>query len=265
MLAGCYGVWGSDGEDSEPNEAWAGNGGDAGGGDGGGNGDAGDDDDVADDDDGGDAGGPTSSYPEEEAFFALAVGNLWTYDEQVSGVPEVLEDGVEVEIVGRVAGPDMNPPMPENMVVFEFEVNRDLGADETHWYGIDGSAALKWVKSRVAGDFDDQEFPGDESVILRSGASDALLVGQEYEGALLLADIEGRDYAVTSSTLTTYFYGLGQEVESLENDVFEEGNPVGQQYWKAQWGLLGFNVAQGSSSTQWEITGCSPCPPSAGL
>ena len=235
---------------------------------------SGDDDDTSgsDDDDAGGGGdddtssSSSNSYPDEEAFFALAVGNTWLYDEEVSGDVEPVYDDVEVTVVGRMDGPDFDPPWAANMVIFELEVYRLFSGAETHWYGLDGSGELQWVKSRIYGDFlEYEDYEGDGGTVLRSAVSEFLLVGENYEGVMLLPDIEGHNYAGSTTALAPYLYGSNQEAEALENEVTEGGNSVGFQYFKGTWGLLGFDVATGSTSTSWEIDGCSHCPSEAGL
>jgi hypothetical protein len=130
-----------------------------------------DDDDASDDDDS--FTGETAAYPEEEQFLGLALGNTWRYDEVVSGGPAAEEDDVLVEIVDRIAGPALNPPQSNAVVAFEFEFDRLFGRDESHWYSIDGSGTMRWVKSSVTQDFFDTiEFAGDNSIVMWTAADE---------------------------------------------------------------------------------------------
>jgi len=229
-----------------------------------------DDDDTTDDDDVGDdddtAGQETASYPAEEEFLGLAIGNTWRYDEVISGGPSVGEDDVLVEIVSRVAGPDLEPQQFDTVVAFEFEIDRLFGRDESHWYSIDGSGAMRWVKSSVTEDFfDTTEYPGDGGIVMWSAADEWGVIGSSMDSAWFLADIEGIDYDSEASTVETFMYGEDREVEAVGLVVSEEGVMVGLQYFKPQWGLLGFAVDAGSTSTSWTITECSICPASSGL
>jgi len=230
-----------------------------------------DDDDAVGDDDGGDDDDATSSqntasYPQEEAWFALAVGNTWRFEEQVIGDVESKDDDVLVTVVRRIAGEEMDPLQSPAMVVFELEVDRLFGQNEVHWYGLDGSGSMQWVKSRLEADFlESTDYPGDGSTVARYGTSEGDLLGSQYQAIWLRGNLDGHDYSATTSTIETFFYGDAQEVETLGNQVFEDLSEVGIQYVKPGWGLLGQTLTFGSSEVRWTITECSPCPPGAGL
>jgi len=226
--------------------------------------DAADDDDTSGDDD--DTSVETASYPEEEAFLGLAVGNYWRYDEVVSGGPVGDVDDVSVTIVNRIAGPELSPPQSDAVVAFEFEVDRLFGRDETHWYSIDGSGTMRWVGSEVTEDFfDTMEYQGDNSIVMWSAADELGVVGSSMEGAWFLADIEGLDFSAEASTVETFMYGDGQEVETVGLVVSEADTMVGLQYFKPGWGVLGIAVEVGSQPMNWTVIECSVCPESAGL
>lgn len=232
-----------------------------------------DDDDVFDDDDDttvaddDDTGSPkTPEYPEEEEFFTLAVGNVWRYAETVSADVVPVEDDVWVEVVARWWGPDLDPPRGDDFVAFEIDVDRLYGEDVTYWYGLDGSGALKWLGTRFWSDFlEYEDVEGDETVVLTSGHGEAALIGEEYEGALFLTDRDDFDFSTEASTLETFMYGEGEEVETLGLLVYEHESPIGLQYFEAGWGILGMEIEVGGASTVWTITQCSACPPEANL
>jgi len=230
-----------------------------------------DDDDAVDDDD--DASGDdddtsveTASYPEEETFLGLAVGNNWRYEEVMSGGAGGEVDDVRVTVVNRIAGPQLSPPQTDAVVAFEFEVDRLFGRDETHWYSIDGSGTMRWVGSEVIQDFfDTTEYEGDNSIVMWSAADELGVIGSSMEGAWFLPDIEGLDFSAEASTVETYMYGDGQEVETVGLVVSEAGTMVGLQYFKPGWGVLGIDVEVGAQPMNWTIIECSICPESAGL
>ena len=150
--------------------------------------------------------------------------------------------------------------------VFELEVDRLFGQNEAHWYGLDGSGSMKWIKSQLEEDFlEATDYPGDGSTVARFGTSETGLLGSAYQAIWLRGNVGGHQYSATTSTIETYFYGNGQEVETLGNQVLEDSSDIGVQYVKPGWGLLGQNLTFGSSEVNWTITECSPCPPGAGL
>jgi len=225
-----------------------------------------DDDDAADDDDS--FSGETASYPDEEEFLGLAVGNTWRYDEVVSGGPTPEEDDVMVEIVARIAGPDLTPPRSNNVVAFEFEIDRLFGRDESHWYSIDGSGTMRWLQSSITQDFfETTEYPGDTGIVMWSAADELGVIGSDMDSVWFVADIEGIDYRSEASTVETYMYGDNAEVETVGLVIYEVESEamVGLQYFKPTWGLLGLSLDAGSVSTSWSITECSICPASSGL
>ena len=225
--------------------------------------DVGDDDDASDDDDSTDPG----SYPGEESFLALAVGNFWRYDEVYSGGPDPVEDDVQIEIVDVIAGPDLVPPLGPEVVAFEFEVDRLFGRDETHWYTIDGSGRMLWLKSEVAdGFFETVEYLGAGEVVMWSAEDELGILGSSMESVWFMPDIEGIELRAEAETVETYFYGDDQEIESLGVVIYDEGSTmVGLQYFKPEWGVLAMSIDLGSSTVNWTITECSVCPASAGL
>ena len=85
------------------------------------------------------------------------------------------------------------------------------------------------------------------------------------EGAWFLADIEGLDFSASASTVETFMYGEGEEVETVGLVISEAGTVVGLQYFKPGWGVLGIAVEVGSQPMNWTIVECSICPESAGL
>ena len=229
-----------------------------------------DDDDTAGDDDSGDdddtSSANTASYPTQEAWYALGLGNTWRYDEVVVGDVAAKDDDVLVTITARIAGEEMDPVQSPAMVVFKFEVDRLFGANEAHWYGLDGSGPLRWVKTRLFADLlGSTDHPGDGSLVATYAASDAALIGAQYEALWFYADIGGHDYSATVGNDETFFYGNGQEVETLGNQAFEDLSDIGIQYVKPSWGLLGQQLTFGSDEITWTITECSVCPPDAGL
>ena len=231
----------------------------------------GDDDDTADDDDTSDdddaAGTEPASYPSEEAFLALSVGNSWRYDEVVSGGPNPLEDDVQIEVVDVIAGPDLSPPLAESVTAFEFEVDRLFGRDETHWYTIDGSGRMLWLKSQITdGFFETEEYLGAGEVVMWAAEDELGILGSSMDSVWFQPDIEGLELNTEAQTVETYMYGDGQEIESLGIVVFDsEGTFVGLQYFKPEWGILGVSLDLGSTTVEWKITECSVCPESAGL
>ena len=255
LLPGCTGSYPGGGDDDDDTS---------------GGGNTFDDDDTAGDDDtSGDDdtfSEDTPSYPAEEAWFALAVGNEWEYREDIVGDVVSDVDDVLITVRRRIAGPEMDPVQSAQMVVFEMELNRAVGLDEVHWFGLDGSGSMKWVKTRLFGDFfESDDYPGGGSVVASLAASEAALLGAQYQALWFLGDVDGHDYSATSSTVETYFYGAGQEVETLGNQSFEDQVEIGIQYVKPGWGLVGQQLTFGSTEVTWTITDCSPCPPEAGL
>jgi hypothetical protein len=226
--------------------------------------DSGSDDDDASDDD--DTASDTPSYPEEEAFFALSVGNSWEYDELLSGGPAPQEDVVWVDVVGRLAGPDLDPALPSDLVVFEIRADWLSGRQERHWYGIDGTGAMRWYKTRVQRTpFEGDDFPGDGATVMKMAADKSALLGESYDSVWFLPDVAGYDFRAEGATIETYFYGEGREVEGLGNDVFEGTTPVGIEVVKGGWGLLGFDIEVDGTQIRWTIAQCSACPPDSGL
>ena len=231
----------------------------------------GDDDDAADDDDTSvdddDTGSETSpEYPTDEAFFGLALGNTWRYDETISTDIVPLEDDVFVEVVARWWGPDLDPPWGEEFVAFEIKIDRLYGDDVTQWYGLDGSGSLKWLKTRFHLDFFEYEdVDGFGTVIMTSGPDEEALLDMEFEAAWFLTDRNDFDFSTSADTIETFMYGEGEEVESLGLLVLEDGGPIGLQYFKAGWGILGQSVEIGGAATLWTVTECSACPPEANL
>ncbi len=223
-----------------------------------------DDDTLGDDDDLSSAN--TASYPAQEAWYGLAVGNTWRYDEVVVGDVESKEDDVLVTITARIAGEEMDPAQSPAMVVFKFDIDRLFGPNETHWYGLDGSGPLRWVKTRLAADLlGATEYPGDGSLVATYANSEEDLIGAQYEALWFYGDIEGHDYSATVTTDETFFYGDSQEVETLGNQAYEDLADIGIQYVKPGWGLLGQQLTFGSEEITWTITQCSACPAEAGL
>jgi hypothetical protein len=226
--------------------------------------DASDDDDAVDDDDTG--SDDTESYPAEEAFFSLALGNTWRYDETISTdiVPQY--DDVYVEVVARWAGPDLDPPWGAEVVAFELDIDRLYGTDITYWYGLDGTGTLRWLKTRIWDDFFEYEdIEGDGTVLMTTGPDEESLLGMNYDGAWFLTDMDSFDFSTSADTVETFMYGDNEEVEALGLLIWEDGDPVGLQYFKAGWGILGQQVEVGGASTIWEITECTACPPEANL
>ena len=225
-----------------------------------------DDDSSPSDDDDDTSSANTASYPEQEAWYALAVGNTWRYDEVLVDDVEAKDDDIRVTISARIAGEEMDPPQSPAMVVFKFDVDRLFGPNESHWYGIDGTGPLRWVKTRLSADLlGSTDYPGDGSLIATFANSEQALIGAEYQALWFLADVEGHDYSAIVGTDETFFYGDGQEVETLGNQAFEDGNAIGIQYVKPGWGLLGQELTFGSAEVNWTVTECSACPDSAGL
>jgi hypothetical protein len=229
-----------------------------------------DDDDATGDDDTGDdddtSSANTASYPAQESWYALAVGNVWRYDEEVVGDVESKSDDVLVTITARIAGEEMDPPQSPAMVVFKFEVDRLFGVNESHWYGLDGSGPLRWVKTSVSADLlGATDYPGDGSLVATYASTEAALIGAEYQALWFYGDIGGHDYSATVASDETFFYGNGAEVETLGNQAFEDLSDIGIQYVKPGWGLLGQQLTFGSNEVTWTITECSACPTSSGL
>jgi hypothetical protein len=223
-----------------------------------------DDDATASDDD--DTAGDTASYPEEEAFFGLSVGNTWEYDEVLSGGPEPIEDVVFVEVVDRVSGPDFDPALPEALTVFEVNVGWLGGRREVHWYGINGTGAMRWYRSRIhSNPFESEEFEGDAETVLKMAADKTALFGESYDSVWFLPDVAGFDYRGEGATIETFFYGEGREIEGLGNDIYEGDTRVGLEVVKGGWGLLGIDVEVDGENIHWEITRCSICPADSGL
>jgi len=226
-----------------------------------------DDDDTAtadDDDATGTDEGP--SYPTEEAFFGLAVGNRWRYLEVIHQDITPVEDDVLIEVRNKVAGPTLDPAWPDTMAAWEVKLDRLQGQDVTHWYGLDGTGVLRWLHTTVHTDFfETEEFPGDGTVLMFVGPDEDSLLGSDYEGALYLADIEGRDYSASADTIETFPYGEDREVETLGLQIFEGGDLVGLQYFEPGWGLVGQSIQVGSALMDWTILECTACPPEAGL
>jgi len=226
----------------------------------------GDDDDATGDDDDVTGSDETTAYPDEEEFFALALGAEWRYDELVSSDTLPVEDDVFVDVRARWAGPDLDPPWPADVVAFEIRVDRLFGQDLTHWYGLDGTGTLRWLKTRVQLDLlEFEDHVGDGSVVLETGADEEALIGRSFEAALMYGDYDGEDFSTSAETIETFMYGDGDEVEALGLLVSEGGDDVGLQYFKARWGLLGQQLELDGASVMWTITECSLCPGSAGL
>ena len=122
------------------------------------------------------------------------------------------------------------------------------------------------MKSRVYDDFFEYtDYEGDNSVVLKTAADEAGLLGESFEAVMFQADIAGYDFSSAAQTTETYMYGDDQETEALGLLVSEGGLAVGLQYFKAGWGILGIDTEVGSTSTQWNVIECSACPESAGL
>ncbi len=223
-----------------------------------------DDDDAVDDDDTGSE--TTPEYPTDETFFGLALGNTWRYDETISTDIVPLEDDVNVEVVARWWGPDLDPPWGEEYVAFEIHIDRLYGDDVTQWYGLDGTGALKHLKTRFWLDFFEYEdVDGFGTVIMTSGPDEESLLGMEYDGAWYLTDRNEFDFSSIADTIETFMYGEGEEVETLGLVIEEDAQFIGLQYFKAGWGILGQEVEVGGAATIWTITECSICPPEANL
>ncbi|MEE2828571.1 MAG: hypothetical protein VX498_05255, partial [Myxococcota bacterium] len=195
-----------------------------------------DDDDLADDDDAADDddsfSDQTASYPAEEAFLALAVGNTWRYDEVFTSDALPVEDDVLVEVAGRIAGPDLDPPQGNEVVAFQIEIDRLFGRDEVHWYSLDGTGTMRWVKSRISLDFfESEDFAGDGGVVMMTGNSEENLLGARFDLGWFLSDIQGYDFASEAGTIETFMYGDGQEVEALGLVVSEAESPIGLEYF----------------------------------
>jgi len=227
--------------------------------------DTGDDDDsVSDDDDTSSAN--TASYPAQEQWYGLAVGNTWRYDEVVVGDVESKDDDVLVTITARIAGEEMEPPQSPAMVVFKFTIDRLFGPNEAHWYGLDGTGPMRWVKTSLYADLlGATDYPGDGSLVATYANTEQALIGAEYQALWFYGDVKGHDYSATVTSDETFFYGSGQEVETLGNISFEDLSEIGIQYVKPYWGLLGQQLTFGSHEVTWTITECSACPLEAGL
>jgi len=176
-----------------------------------------DDDDATGDDDTGDdddtSSANTASYPAQESWYALGLGNIWRYDEVVVGDVESKSDDVLVTITARIAGEEMEPPQSPAMVVFKFEVDRLFGINESHWYGLDGTGPLRWVKTSLSADLlGSSDYPGDGSLVATYANTEADLIGAEYHALWFYGDIGGHDYSATVASDETFFYGDGAEV-----------------------------------------------------
>ncbi len=251
LLAGCGGVSIGDDDDGSPAD----------------DDDFGlDDDDAAGDDDDATGADDGPSYPSEEAFFGFEVGNRWRYLEVVSGDITPVEDDVLIEIRNHVRGDQAPTAWDADMGAWELKIDRLDGQDVTHWYGLDGTGALKWLHTTVHLDFfETDEHPGDGSVVMLVGSDEESLLGATFDAAWFLADLSPNDYSTSADTIETFMYGAGKEVEALGLLVREDDDVLGLQYFKAGWGLLGQDVEIDGQNYQWTIIECTACPPEAGL
>ena len=220
-----------------------------------------DDDTQADDDD----TVNLPQYPEEELWFALSTGDTWRYDEVSSGQPEPTVDDIRVTVLGKLAASDLDPAWPPAMVAYEVLIDRLFGADWTHYYGLNGTGAMFWLHSQEDQVFEQIEHPGDGGLVFKRAPDEQSLLGETYEHAWHLPDLEGLSLDVSSDSIETLFYGDNKEVETLGNALRMDGGVVGLQYLRGGWGLLGQSLQVEGDLVEWTIIECSPCPAEAGL
>jgi hypothetical protein len=221
--------------------------------------DATDDDDVVD---------PGPSYPDEEVWFALAVGNRWRYEETVDvGGAEPAVDDVIVQILSRRVGSSLDPKWGDDMVAFEILVDKALGVNFTHWHGIDGTGVMKWLRTVKHDAFGDQVTDGDGEVIFRLATSDPDLApndekgtpGASYETGWYITDIDGFNYSAETITVGSHQLPNGVFIDVLENDLKEGGASIGTQRVRGRQGLLGFELSIGGAGIEWDVTECNVC------
>ena len=224
-----------------------------------------DDDATAADDD--DATPPdTASYPDEEAFFLLGLGHSWEFEEQLSGGPTVIDDVVWIDVVDRIAGPDFDESLGDDVVIFEFDVDRlESSEGRTHWYGVNGSGALRWYGTEVTQGFDLTHFDGAGETVFKMAPDKEALIGESYDSVWFLPDVAGYDFRAEGATIGTFETEDGVEFDALENDIFEGDDFVGFEVVKGGWGLLSFEINVDGLQTRWTATRCSACPPESGL
>jgi hypothetical protein len=229
---------------------------------------AGDDDSTAGDDDDDVTDSPeTASYPEEETFFALASGNTWRYVETVSTDAEPLVDDVLVTVLARLAGPDLEPGWPQSYVAFLLDVDRIFGNDSQHWYALDGTNRVRWLKTRIYDDFFEYEdFEGDGSTVYEVVDPKDEEIDRDFDVGWYLEDVDNANWSANCCTPETFFYDEGnREAETLGSRVFEGGDELGFQYFKPEWGLLGMDLEIEGSGVSWDVIECSACPEEAGF
>ena len=218
-----------------------------------------DDDDATDDDD--DVVDPGPAYPEDEQWFALAVGNRWRYTETVdAGGGEPVVDDVIVQIVSRRVGSSLDERWGEDMAAFEILIDRALGTNATHWLGLDGTDAMKWLRTVVHDPFGDVVTDGDGEVVFKRAAVATDLVGETYDTGWYLTDVDGLNFSAVTATEGSHQLPNGQFIDALENDLLEGGETVGVQRVRGFVGLLGFEVSLGGGGIEWDVVECSVCP-----
>lgn len=206
------------------------------------------DDDTAGDDDT-PLPEPTASYPEEEQWFALVPGTSWTFDELLSGGPEPTEDHLEVRVERAVAASALEGGWPEDMVAYEIAVDRTFGGDERHWYGINGTGVLHWLRTERSDLFDVVSTVGDGDTVLRMDEAMSLLLNDRVDGVFLVPDV--------NQNLEAYVFDIvevgpeGATVEALEYVVEEDDVPRGTINWRPESGLWAIEVELSGLATRW--------------
>ncbi|MCO4772292.1 MAG: hypothetical protein KDA24_19820 [Deltaproteobacteria bacterium] len=228
-----------------------------------------DDDSTAADDDDDDATSDPAApiYADEEAWFALAPGNTWRYSEVTAAVPDPIQDDLLVTVVRRLPATELAGDFSPELAALEVSIDRVFGDDETHWLGLSGTGTVVWLGTEVISGFETELIEGDGGVILRRSLSLDDLTDEEFDAAWLLAD-DGPtsvDSVATGEAPFLYAAGPAEGIDCLETQLERGGAPVGLQYFKPEWGLLGMEIELGSGGRSWEIEACSVCPPESGL
>jgi hypothetical protein len=144
-------------------------------------------------------------------------------------------------------------------------VDRALGDNVTHWYGIDGTGVMMWLRTIKHDPFGDQTTDGGGEVVFRFAVTDPELEGATYETGWFLTDIDGFDYSAETITVGSHQLPNGTFIDALENDLQEGGASIGTQRVRGRWGLLGFEMSAGGAGVEWAVVECNVCPPASGL
>ena len=211
-----------------------------------------DDDDTADDDASGDDDGtPEASWPADEAAFGLQPGNEWEFLETITADAGEFEDDVLITVAGAFSGPSIGPEWDSTVVAYEFVVDRALGADQRHWYGVDGSGRMFWMATETDNGLETISYPGDGGVVLTDEADPEDLLEESFDAVFCLTDIEGNDFSTTVGNIVEYTPPDAGLIEVLELSVYSNTQFRGTLLWEPGFGLRGLDVELGGGTITW--------------